>query len=316
MIKPLLVTSEEAEQKLLQFLLRRFEVPHSMLHRWIRTGQVRVNGKRTTPFQRVHQGDAIRIPPFAGCATAQDDVPEKSAASASGSPGLPPVIAETEEILLFCKPAGLPVHPGTGHQDSLTTRLETVYAGAAFMPTPVHRLDRATSGLLIVAKTYTALRRLADSLAQRDGGIVKEYLAWVKGIPPWSTPYTLEDLIEKHRAGNKEKMVVAGSSTQAHSPQLKQAKLTALRLYVREQTSLVSIRLHTGRTHQIRVQLAAQGFPLVGDTKYGGPACESGLKLHAARLCLSGKTYFSRPSWEGRWAVDEEAFNVFSHCRY
>ena len=144
MPEPLQVTAAEAGQKLLQFLSRRFEEPQSVLHRWIRTGQVRINGGRAKPFDRVELNDEIRVPPFAGAGTKAERVP-----ASSGGKELPPIVAETADVIVFCKPSGLPVHPGTGHTDSLTTRLEAAFAGSPFIPAPVHRLDRDTSGLLL-----------------------------------------------------------------------------------------------------------------------------------------------------------------------
>ncbi|MFR7887637.1 MAG: pseudouridine synthase, partial [Bilophila wadsworthia] len=163
MPEPLQVTAAEAGQKLLQFLSRRFEEPQSVLHRWIRTGQVRINGGRAKPFDRVELNDEIRVPPFAGAGTKAERVP-----ASSGGKELPPIVAETADVIVFCKPSGLPVHPGTGHTDSLTTRLEAAFAGSPFIPAPVHRLDRDTSGLLLVGKTYAAVRRLSDALAAHD----------------------------------------------------------------------------------------------------------------------------------------------------
>ncbi|MEG1610206.1 MAG: RluA family pseudouridine synthase, partial [Bilophila sp.] len=208
MAEALVVSSAEAGQKLLQFLARRFDAPASVLHRWIRSGQVRVNGGRAKPFDRVAQGNEIRVPPFAVCSTGAAGglqqlagVGEKGTKTgeivAQGRLALPSIVAETDDLLVFCKPAGLAVHPGTGHTDSLTTRLLAHYSGADFMPTPVHRLDIETSGLLLVAKTYTALRALTDALARHDGSVRKEYLLWVRGDCPWSTPKHLQDRLAK-----------------------------------------------------------------------------------------------------------------------
>ena len=132
MPEPLQVTAAEAGQKLLQFLSRRFEEPQSVLHRWIRTGQVRINGGRAKPFDRVELNDEIRVPPFAGAGTKAERAP-----ASSGGKELPPIVAETDDVIVFCKPSGLPVHPGTGHTDSLTTRLEAAFAGLPFIPAPV-----------------------------------------------------------------------------------------------------------------------------------------------------------------------------------
>ncbi|HIW78420.1 MAG TPA: RluA family pseudouridine synthase [Candidatus Bilophila faecipullorum] len=292
MAQPLLVTAEEAGQKLLQFLARRFDEPQGVLHRWIRTGQVRINGGRAKPFDRVDFGDEVRVPPFAG-GGAQAAAPVKEDRSL-----LPPIVAETDELIVFCKPAGLPVHPGTGHTDSLTARLEKSFAGAPFMPAPVHRLDRDTSGLLLVGKTYAAVRRLSDALAAH-AGIEKDYLAWAHGECPWLRPARLEDRLSKRSVdGGRERMAVG---TPRHAPDGKEASLTVRRLELRQGNSLLLIRLHTGRTHQIRAQLAARGFPLIGDVKYGGPACEGGLKLHAARLRVGGSVFTAPPPWSGVW---------------
>lgn len=292
MAQPLLVTAEEAGQKLLQFLARRFGEPQGVLHRWIRTGQVRINGGRAKPFDRVEVGDEVRVPPFAG-GGAQAAVPAKADRSL-----LPPIVAETDELIVFCKPAGLPVHPGTGHTDSLTVRLEKSFAGAPFMPAPVHRLDRDTSGLLLVGKTYTAVRRLSDALAAH-ADIEKDYLAWARGECPWVRATRLEDRLSKRSVeGGREKMV---AGTPRHAPDGKEASLTVRRLEVRQGNSLLLVRLHTGRTHQIRAQLAERGFPLIGDVKYGGPPCEGGLKLHAARLRVGGSVFAAPPPWGGLW---------------
>ena len=167
----------------------------------------------------------------------------------------------------------------------------------------MHRLDRDTSGLLLVGKTYAAVRRLSDALAAHDGSVAKDYLAWVQGECPWSRPKRLEDHLAKRTVGaqGREK-VVAGKSLMGE-PGEKNASLTVRCLAVREGRSLVLIRLHTGRTHQIRVQLSERGFPLVGDVKYGGPRCGDGLKLHAVRLRVGKETYTALPPWAGPWRV-------------
>ena len=270
MSEPIRVTAAEAGQKLLQFLSRRFDEPQGVLHRWIRTGQVRINGGRAKPFDRVELDDEIRVPPFAG---ASGKAAEAKAVPVAGK-GLPPAVAETDDVIVFCKPSGLPVHPGTGHTDSLTTRLEAAFAGA--------------------------VRRLSDALAAHDGNVVKEYLAWGRGECPWVRPKRLRDALAKRVTADRgREKVVAGKGAADEKP----ASLTVRCLEVREGRSLVLVRLHTGRTHQIRVQLSERGFPLVGDVKYGGPRCEDGLKLHAVRLRVGKDVYTALPPWTGPWRV-------------
>ena len=309
MPEPLVVTHAEAGQKLLQFLARRFDLPHGVFHRWIRTGQVRINGSRARAFDRVEEKDEIRVPPIAFDEQAKNapsppsqkthgDFPRQSA-----NRTLPPIMAETDDLIVFCKPSGLPVHPGTGHTDSLTTRLEAAFAGSPFIPAPVHRLDRDTSGLLLVGKTYVAVRRLSDALAAHDGSVAKDYLAWVQGECPWSRPKRLEDHLAKRTVGAQGREKVVAGKSRTGGPDEKPASLTVRCLTVREGRSLVLIRLHTGRTHQIRVQLSERGFPLVGDVKYGGPRCGDGLKLHAVRLRVGEETYTALPPWAGPWRV-------------
>ena len=299
MSEPIHVTAAEAGQKLLQFLARRFGEPQGVLHRWIRTGQVRINGGRAKPFDRVELDDEIRVPPFAGASS------EESGEKTPDRGNLPPVIAETDEVMVFCKPSGLPVHPGTGHTDSLTTRLEAAFAGSAFVPAPVHRLDRDTSGLLLVGKTYAAVRRLSDALAAHDGSVVKEYLAWVRGECPWVRPERLEDRLVKRVTADRGREKIVAERSHDQTVDEKPASLTVRRLEVREGRSLVLVRLHTGRTHQIRVQLSERGFPLVGDVKYGGPRCAEGLLLHAVRLRVGEDVYTALPPWTGPWRVSK-----------
>lgn len=308
---PLLtVTHAEAGQKLLQFLERRMHVPGPGLHRWIRTGQVRVNSKRAKAFDRLHMGDVVRLPPFAfSQARAVHDTPVPEA--------LPmpfvPVLVESDAVLICCKPAGLPVHAGTGHADSLAARLHAHYAGSAFMPTPAHRLDKATSGLLLIAKTYAALRLIQEALGDADR-LTKTYLAWVGGNWPHDHPVVLRDHLHKATSPDGlERM----HTTHADGAL---ALLTARRIATRQHASLLQIDLHTGRTHQIRAQLAARGHPLIGDPKYGGPACPQGMLLHAwglsmspdlaAQLGLAATRVFAPPSWQAPWQIEHISIPV------
>ena len=316
MTEPLAVTAAEAGQKLLQFLARRVDAPHGELHRWIRTGQVRINGRRVKAFDRVHEGDCVRVPPFA----AGRQVEERTA-SGEDTSGLSPaqaagavtIVAETNDLLVINKPAGLPTHPGTGHADSLATRLAAARPDAPFRPTPAHRLDKDTSGLLLAAKSYAALRGLCEAFAARNG-VVKEYLAWVAGQCPWDTPRMLEDRLRKsadedrRTCGRKsyERMHVVPAqdeTTDGSGAPCRSARLTASGVARIDGASLLHIRLHTGRTHQIRAQLAAHGFPLIGDVKYGGPFAADGLKLHAFRLTVGERTWMAPPPWRGVWEV-------------
>lgn len=307
------VTAAEAGQKLLQFLTRRLDLPSQLLHRWIRTGQVRINGGRCKPFDRVAQGDEVRVPPFAhdmaAEARAQGGDHAAPAAVANGDESrhprastqmrgvltLPPVVHTSDHLFVFNKPAGLAVHPGTGHTDSVTTRLAVHCAADAFAPTPAHRLDRETSGLLLVARSYAMLRSLNEAFAARDS-ITKEYLAWVEGTWPAEGPQRMEDKLAKRADATGYEKVRTGDGDAAAA--------TVWCLQRHRQHSLLLIRLHTGRTHQIRVQLASRGHPIAGDHKYGGKTTGQGLLLHAARLVLpDGTQHTCLPPWKEPFAV-------------
>lgn len=320
------VSAAEAGQKLLQFLERRLALPPTMLHRWIRTGQIRCNGKRCKPFQHVSEGDAVRLPPFALSLT-----PDSSPPSAPPAPlpaqgaelgaelaptacpplPLPPLVYESPDLFVFNKTAGLPVHPGTGHSDSLTTRLHAV-ADELFCPTPAHRLDKDTSGLLLVARSYTRLRALQEAFADR--GLIKEYLAWVEGLWPEGPAQLLRDTLFKQYTGTHEKVEVCRPKPPKSTAEDTTASKGEAACLVsclhripgqdgQKARSLMHIRLFTGKTHQIRVQLASRGHPLWGDVKYGSRQ-RPPFKLHAMRLILQdGSEFEALPPWQGSWQV-------------
>jgi 23S rRNA pseudouridine955/2504/2580 synthase len=255
-----------------------------MLHRWIRTGQVRRNSSRARAFDRVETGDRIRVPPFA---LRMADIAETDAA---GLP-LPEIVAELPGLLVLNKPAGLPVQPGSGHTDSVTSRLAAHFAHVPFTPTPAHRLDKDSSGLLLAATSYERLRALHEAFAQRT--LKKTYLAWVEGAWPEDGVCVLRDLLEKTGRPGREKV---------RSGQGREALSEVVCLYREAGRSLLSVVLLTGRTHQIRAQLAARGHPLCGDVKYGARPRRGGLFLHAFRVELpDGDCFVCPPPWSGKW---------------
>lgn len=302
-----IVDPREGGQKLLQFLQRRLDLPPSLLHRWIRTGQVRINGGRAKPFGLVAAGDSVRLPPFAlgmsrrSKATGGQPSPEQGHAPRPRAQALPPAprpLQKDGDLWVFCKPAGLPTHPGTGHEDSLSSRLAAEAGDAPFKPTPVHRLDKDTSGILLVAASFAILRELTTALRERQ--MKKEYLAWVEGRWPHDGVRLFRHWLRKEAgAGNgREQMHVRQSGTPADGET--EALLLVRPVRVEDRRSLLLVRLLTGRTHQIRAQLSSLGHPIEGDVKYGarGRASGSPMYLHAMRVILpDGRRFACLPDW-------------------
>lgn len=290
-LPPVCEPADESEsgQKLLQFLERRLGLPQALLHRWIRTGQIRLNGARCKPFVRVAMGDKIRLPPFAGRLAAQAHAPEPPPETAS--PPLPPCVGEKDDAWLLDKPAGLPSQSGTRHEDSVAARLKARFAHQFFKPVPCHRLDKDTTGLLLVGVTHKALRRVQDQF--RGGKIHKEYLAWIKGRWPYDDVRLIRNFLRKEGAPGSVKTRVVDEKT----PFAKEALTVVYPLRVDKNSTLLQIRLLTGRSHQIRAQMAALGFPVLGDGKYGAPVGEP-LKLHSFRVILpEGEEFTAPPPW-------------------
>lgn len=287
------VTKPEAGQKLLQFIIRRLSgaIPRSAVQRWIRTGQVRVNGARAKPGTRLELDQLVRVPPH--------DLPEpfKTGRSAGiwGDDRSLEVLFEDHDLLVLAKPKGLPVHAGTGHQDCLAARLHLRFADHPWKLTPVHRLDRDTTGLLIVAKSYSELQTLQD--LWRDGKVAKTYLTWVQGRPGWDEAALLEDDLVKTAMPRGERMHVGTGKT---------CRTFVRILHQFEDAALTLVAPLTGRTHQIRVQLASRGFPLIGDVKYGGPASAQGMLLHAWHISWPGRTFHLLPDWSPPWSLPAE----------
>lgn len=265
-----------ADQRIDNFLFRLCKgVPKSHVYRILRSGEVRVNSRRVDAAYRLQPGDAVRIPPL------------REAEREGRRPAPPaefPVLYEDDALLAIDKPAGVAVHGGSGVSFGAIEQLRQARPGARFLEL-VHRLDRETSGVLLLAKKRSALVAMHEML--RSGSTDKRYLALVKG--KWTKPRLTVDLaLEKHLNAEGERRVSVNREGQ-HA-----VTLFALRKSWSE-VSLLEATLKTGRTHQIRVHLAHLGFPICGDDKYGEfiynrHLAKRGLKrmfLHAARLSFA-----------------------------
>ena len=251
----LMAGEEDAGQRLDNYLFRTLKgVPKSHVYRILRTGQVRVNKKRAKPDYRLEAGDELRLPPVRQ---------EEKAA-----PGKPPrwqqealqasILFEDERILVVNKPAGMAVHGGSGVSFGVIETLRVLRPECPGIEL-AHRLDRETSGCLVVAKRRSAVRVL--HAAFRDGGVEKHYLALLAHA--WEGGSQTVDLpLEKNRLQGGERMVKV-------SREGKEAQSLFKPLQRFQDSVLADIRIFTGRTHQIRVHAAHIGHPVAGDDKYG-----------------------------------------------
>jgi len=272
-----------AGQRVDNFLRRLLKgVPKSHIYRILRSGEVRLNRKRVRPDARLAVGDDLRIPPLRTAA-----LPERSVRMAAPPIDLP-ILYEDDALIAIDKPPGLAVHGGSGVSFGLIERLRAARPRARFLEL-VHRLDRETSGVLLVAKKRAALVALHATL--REGLADKRYLVLVRGR--WRDA--------KRRVELPLRKFVTGSGEREVRVEHTGGRVACTVFYRRQvwpdavpPLSLLEAELATGRTHQIRVHLTHLGFPLAGDDKYGDFAwnralAKQGLKrmfLHAWRLSL------------------------------
>ena len=272
---------ESAEdQRIDNFLLKYLKgVPKSHVYRILRSGEVRVNSKRIGAEYRLAVGDKVRIPPIRVAET----VPRQIRIP-SGQRLAERILFEDEALLIIDKPAGLAVHGGSGVSQGAIEQLRAEFPAARFLEL-AHRLDRETSGVLLLAKKRSALTALHAML--RDGGMDKRYLTLVAG--EWTNPRQAVKLsLTKYLTAEGERRVSVDQEGQvAH---------TVFTLVERlHQFSLLEAELKTGRTHQIRVHLSHLGFPIAGDDKYGDFTLnkalgKQGIKrmfLHAHRVAFA-----------------------------
>ncbi len=249
-------------QRLDNYLLGRLKgVPKATVHRLIRTGQVRVNGKRRASDDRVLPGDDVRIPPMRMPDT-QAAAPARPLAAGEIS-----IVYEDDALIVIDKPAGLAVHGGSGIAAGLIERLRASRAPSAFLEL-AHRLDRETSGLLLVAKRRSALLSLHRQMA--GGGIAKHYRAIVAGR--WARPGAtrLRFALRRLETANGDRRVIVDPSGQPSETIVRLvAHVDIARPGLPPWVSVLDCELATGRTHQIRVHLTHAGFPILGDQKYG-----------------------------------------------
>jgi 23S rRNA pseudouridine955/2504/2580 synthase len=270
-------------QRLDNFLVRLLKgVPKTHVYRVIRSGEVRVNKGRASADTRLALGDEVRVPPVR--VADRSDRPEAPAREF-------PVVYEDEHLIAVDKPAGVAVHGGSGVSFGVIEQLRRARPGARFLEL-VHRLDKETSGLLLIAKKRSALTALQDQLRQRQGDKVigKTYAALVVGNWP-ANRKVIDVPLHKFLTGEGERRVRA---VDAGHDEAKRS-ITLVRVARRfKDFTLLDVTIKTGRTHQIRVHLTHEGHPIVGDAKYGdfglnksvarSPARFERMFLHAQRL--------------------------------
>jgi 23S rRNA pseudouridine955/2504/2580 synthase len=279
------VDADDAEMRLDRFLKKRFpQLTQGTVQKLLRTGQIRLDGKRAEASTRIEAGQSIRMPPLAAAEDGNPRAPRQSADHARTKKTLEAMILfADEDVIVLDKPAGLPVQGGTGQALHLDGMLETL-ALKGERPHLVHRLDKDTSGVMIVARNGFAARALAQSFRRRDTR--KYYWAVTLGVP---TPLKgrIDAALAKQAGAHGERVAMDEEEGK------RAVSLYAVVDHAAKRAAWVALWPMTGRTHQLRVHLAAIGTPILGDWKYGGPASRlsggevsSKLHLHARRLIL------------------------------
>ncbi|HEX4296058.1 MAG TPA: RluA family pseudouridine synthase [Rhizomicrobium sp.] len=305
------IAADEDGIRLDRWFKRRYPaLTHGRLEKLLRTGQVRLDGKRAKSADRVAAGQAVRIPPQVANDTVEEKPKPQPQPRAEDSQLLQDLILYMDKsVIVLNKPAGLATQGGSG----LTRHIDGMLDQLAFeknqRPRLVHRLDRDTSGVLVIARTVPAAAALARSLAQRDAS--KIYWALTRGVPQQKRG-TIKAALAKEGARGAERMEIV----ERESDDAKHA-ITDYAVVDRagDEFAWVAAKPVTGRTHQIRVHLASLGTPIVGDFKYGAQEARGKggiadrLHLHARSIDIArpdgGRLHVTAPlpahmmkSWE------------------
>jgi len=279
-VRTLEISPEQGGRRLDNYLSSILKnVPKSFIYRIIRRGEVRVNGSRSRPNTKLACKDLIRIPPVAEGDTSDPVISRSIQALVSAS-----IVFENSAILVLNKPPGIAVHSGSGlHYGAIdiVRKLRPEHPAIEL----AHRLDRDTSGCLVFAKNYPALRRVQTEMANPDSQ--KTYLALLDG--EFSKKPRLIDLnLSATRIGGEKKTIVASDGKHAATEFTLVEHVAGM--------SLTEARISTGRTHQIRVHAVAAGHPVAGDKKYGDVALNMRLRNRGLRrMFLHAKSITLRP---------------------
>ena len=258
-------------------------LPLSAIHKAIRKGAIKVNGVRQTPDYRCRAGDIIEYRHLKALVSPQKRGPESAEHLRRPNQPFDPstILLETEDLLFINKPSGVLVHDGAHSLEAwvrgyLSGKLEE---SQAFSPGPLHRLDRNTSGMIVFSRSIFGARVFSEAL--RTGSVRKVYLARLKGEMKerlaWSDMMTRDAALHKSSISNP-------NATQVDA---KKALAVAKPILANSAYTLAAIKLETGRTHQIRAQASAHGYPLAGDLKYGGGSVPMPYYLHAWELSFA-----------------------------
>ena len=307
------LTSSEAGQRLDRYLRKLLpSVPLGAIFRMLRQGDIRVDGKKAGGELRLTEGmkvslrvadaDVKKAPDADPSPGAADDPLEALHPGASSSRArtavkapMPRVVWKDDQVLVVSKPAGLAMHPGTKQEHTLTGWLGTQRLGvrtATFAPAPAHRIDRGTSGLVVIGLTPDALRGL--TAAFRNGEVEKVYFAVVHGVPERKQGSVIASLWEDPDADSREAKVVVDARGSSARTDYEVSKHN-------QRMALLRVVPHSGRQHQIRAHLSHIGHPIVGDHRYGSVAqVGAGFLLHAGEITfphpVTGKSVrFSDP---------------------
>ena len=286
-----LVPADEEGTRLDRYLRRLVPgLTQGPVEKMLRSGLIRLDGSKAKPATRLEAGQELRLPPHLR------DAPVKAAPTApSATPQLRKqfdamCLAEGEDWIAINKPSGLAVQGGSGTGRHVDGMLQALAAGADDRMRLVHRIDKDTSGLLLLARGRAGARRLTRAFQQQE--IEKTYLALVTGAPPEAME--MRGALLKRGGSGSEMMAVDPDGQPAHSS-LRLVEAAGMSM------ALVALRPRTGRTHQLRVHMAHEGHPIIGDGKYGGAASHPGggvasrLHLHAWRLRLPDGTALEAP---------------------